>query len=150
LDLRHPVQGLAEPLLQRVRVATRLGDQAGGAAVFLAEQREQQVRRLDLLVVTAEREALGVGQALLQLRGELVLSHGVRSNVGAEIRSSMGAIVSSQYRRRPTVMKADGRTEQAALALQYARVRGETEARSAGLSAEDCAAQSMPDASPVK
>jgi ergothioneine biosynthesis protein EgtB len=47
-------------------------------------------------------------------------------------------------------MKPEGRIEQAALAALYSRVRSETLALSAGLSAEDCAAQSMPDASPVK
>ncbi len=47
-------------------------------------------------------------------------------------------------------MKADGRIEQAGLARQYGRVRSETTALAGGLSAEACAAQSMPDASPVK
>jgi ergothioneine biosynthesis protein EgtB len=47
-------------------------------------------------------------------------------------------------------MKADGRIKQSDLALQYARVRSETAALAEGLSPEDCAAQSMPDASPVK
>ena len=48
-------------------------------------------------------------------------------------------------------MKPDsGRIEQADLAARYARIRGATEALAQGLSAEDCALQSMPDASPVK
>ena len=38
----------------------------------------------------------------------------------------------------------------AALAVQYARVRAQTERLAQPLSAEDCALQSMPDASPVK
>jgi ergothioneine biosynthesis protein EgtB len=40
--------------------------------------------------------------------------------------------------------------EQSELAVQYRRVRGASEALAQGLSAEDCALQSMPDASPVK
>ncbi len=39
---------------------------------------------------------------------------------------------------------------QADLAVRYPRVHGATEALAQGLSAEDCALQSMPDASPVK
>jgi ergothioneine biosynthesis protein EgtB len=42
------------------------------------------------------------------------------------------------------------RFEQSSLAASYARVRSATEALLQGLSAEDCALQSMPDASPVK
>jgi ergothioneine biosynthesis protein EgtB len=48
-------------------------------------------------------------------------------------------------------MKADsGRIEQADLAVRYSQVRNATEALTQGLTAEDCALQSMPDASPVK
>ncbi len=39
---------------------------------------------------------------------------------------------------------------QADLAARYPRVRAGTDALTLGLSAEDCALQSMPDASPVK
>ena len=42
------------------------------------------------------------------------------------------------------------RIEQADLAARYMRVRAATEALAQGLSPEDCALQSMPDASPVK
>jgi ergothioneine biosynthesis protein EgtB len=42
------------------------------------------------------------------------------------------------------------RFEQSSLAASYARVRSATEDLLEGLSAEDCALQSMPDASPVK
>jgi ergothioneine biosynthesis protein EgtB len=48
-------------------------------------------------------------------------------------------------------MHPDNRTiAQADLALHYPTVRGATEVLVEGLSAEDCAIQSMPDASPVK
>jgi len=48
-------------------------------------------------------------------------------------------------------MRPESRPRQeSGLALRYPRVRGATEALAKGLSAEDCALQSMPDASPVK
>jgi ergothioneine biosynthesis protein EgtB len=47
-------------------------------------------------------------------------------------------------------MLADSRTEPSALIPEYQRVRSATESLAQGLSAEDCAIQSMPDASPVK
>jgi len=43
-----------------------------------------------------------------------------------------------------------GPLRQSGLALRYPQVRGATEALARGLSAEDCAIQSMPEASPVK
>jgi ergothioneine biosynthesis protein EgtB len=45
---------------------------------------------------------------------------------------------------------ADDQPREAALAARYTRVRAQTDALTAGLSAEDCLLQSMPDASPVK
>ncbi len=51
----------------------------------------------------------------------------------------------------PDVRSSASRPEpRSALALEYVRVRAVTEALAAPLSAEDCAIQSMPDASPVK
>ena len=41
-----------------------------------AEQRGEQVLRLDVAVVVAERQALGVGQRLLELGGQFVEAHG--------------------------------------------------------------------------
>ena len=52
------------------------GEQRCGPAVLLGEQRRQQVLRLDEAVVVAEREALGVGERLLELGRELVEAHG--------------------------------------------------------------------------
>jgi hypothetical protein len=51
------------------------GEQRRGAAVLLREQRREQVLRLDEAVVVAEREALGIGERLLELGGELVEAH---------------------------------------------------------------------------
>ena len=50
-------------------------------------------------------------------------------------------------RARSTASRGEPRS---ALALEYGRVRAATESLAAPLSAEDCAIQSMPDASPVK
>ena len=51
------------------------GEQRRGAAVLLREQRGEQVLRLDEAVVVAERQALGVGERLLELGGQLVETH---------------------------------------------------------------------------
>jgi ergothioneine biosynthesis protein EgtB len=52
--------------------------------------------------------------------------------------------------RLATPALAASRTPDAALSSRYAETRATTEALAAPLSAEDCAIQSMPDASPVK
>ena len=58
------------------------GDVGAGAleqrlrAVGLGQHRGQQVGRLDVGVVVRHRQALGVGQGLLELGGEFVDSHG--------------------------------------------------------------------------
>jgi hypothetical protein len=49
--------------------------QRGGAAVVLPQQSQQQVLRLDELLVAAHGHALGIGEGLLELGGELVEAH---------------------------------------------------------------------------
>ena len=71
--LGKPGNRIAQVLLQDVRIAAGLGDQAGDARVL--EQRREQVLRLDVLVVLAKREALRLRQGLLELGGEFVESH---------------------------------------------------------------------------
>jgi hypothetical protein len=51
--------------------------QGRGAAVVLVEQGQQQVLRLDELLVVADGQALGVGDGLLELGGEFVEAHGI-------------------------------------------------------------------------
>ena len=46
-------------------------------AVFLAQHGGQQMHRLDVAVVVAQRQRLGVAQGFLKFRGEFVLSHEV-------------------------------------------------------------------------
>jgi hypothetical protein len=49
--LRHPRDFVAQPLLQRARIAARLGDQPRDPLVV--EQRQQHVLGLDVLVIVA-------------------------------------------------------------------------------------------------
>jgi hypothetical protein len=74
LDLRQPVERLREARLEGARIAARLADEARDP-VLLLEERQQQVLGLDCLVVAADREALGLGDGLLQPRGEFVETH---------------------------------------------------------------------------
>ena len=50
-------------------------EQRRRAAVVLVQQRGEQVLRLDVRVVVADREALGVGERLLEPGRELVYAH---------------------------------------------------------------------------
>jgi hypothetical protein len=63
-DLRQAADRLLQALLQRSRITAGLGDQRGGEAVLLREERRKQVLRLDLLMVLPDREALRLGEAL--------------------------------------------------------------------------------------
>ena len=54
-DLGQARDGVGKTLLQRSGIAAGLGDQADDAAVLLLEQRREQVLRLDVLVVAAQR-----------------------------------------------------------------------------------------------
>ena len=74
-DLRQAGDRLVERGLERRHVDAGAGEQRGGAAVLLVKQAGQQVRRLDKAVVVAQRQALRVGERLLQLGGEFVETH---------------------------------------------------------------------------
>jgi hypothetical protein len=101
LDLGQPADRLRKRLLEGIRVAPRLGDQRRGAALLLLEQCEQEVLRLDVLVVLADRPALGVRQGFLELGGELVEAH--RPDPVAKPVTQVGtfAAVSSKKKARP-------------------------------------------------
>ena len=88
LDLGDAAESLGQSLPERVRIAARLRHQPGDAALLLAEEREQQVRGLDLPVILAERETLGLGQPRLQLGGELVVAHSQYFGTNAPISSA--------------------------------------------------------------
>ena len=66
-NLRQAVDRLVEVGAQRRHVDAGAGQQRAGAAIFLLEQRQQQVLRLDHLVVVADRQALGFAEACWNL-----------------------------------------------------------------------------------
>src|SRR6185503_19156848 len=78
LDLRQAPDGFLERLLERRHVDPGALQERGGARVLLVQEREQKMLRLDEAAVVGEREALGVGERLLELGGELVDPHGVK------------------------------------------------------------------------
>ncbi len=77
LHLGQPVDRLGQGLFQGIWIAAGLRDERSDTAVLLVQEGQQQMLGLDLLVVAPEREALGLGQGLLQLGRELVESHRV-------------------------------------------------------------------------
>ena len=74
-DLGQAVDRLVQRALQRADIDAGARQQRCGAAVLLVEQGQQQVLRLDELVVVADRQALRIGQRLLELGGEFVETH---------------------------------------------------------------------------
>ena len=72
--------GVVQRRLQRVDVAAGTGQQRTRPAVGIVEQSQQQVLRLDELVVVADGQALGIGQGLLQFGREFVETHGALLN----------------------------------------------------------------------
>ena len=74
-DLGQAGQRLLHVLAQACDIDAGAGKQRRGAAVLLIDQCEQQVLRFDELLVAANRQALGIGQRLLELGGEFVESH---------------------------------------------------------------------------
>src|SRR5207244_1100359 len=69
--------GVGKSLLESIRISARLADKPGHSPVLLAEESEQQVLGLDVLVVLAQRIALRLGEGLLQLGSELFETHGL-------------------------------------------------------------------------
>jgi hypothetical protein len=81
LDLRQVVDDALQALPQFGDVDPGLGEEGRRAAVVLVEQRGKDVRRRDVLVVGADRNALCVGQRLLELGRQAVAAHGASSSV---------------------------------------------------------------------
>ena len=75
-DLGQAGQRLFQILAQARHIGPGPAEQRRRAAVILIEQGEQQVLRFDELLVAADRQALGIGQRLLELGGEFVDTHG--------------------------------------------------------------------------
>jgi hypothetical protein len=75
LDLRQPVDRRLERALQLADVDPGLLQEQRGRPVVLGKQCREHVRRLDIGVVVPNGHALGIGQGLLKLRGELVGPH---------------------------------------------------------------------------
>ena len=61
------------------RLTPALANSGLSAAALLVEQRQQQVRRLDHLVVAADGQRLGVGQGVLEAAGQFVVAHAALS-----------------------------------------------------------------------
>ncbi len=75
LDLGQPLDRRLERRLQPGHGDPGARQQRRRAAVFLREQRGEQVLRLDEAVVVAQRQALRVGKRLLELGGQFVETH---------------------------------------------------------------------------
>ena len=75
-DLRQAVERLAELRAQQIDVGAGLVEQGPHRAALLVEQGRHHVQRLDVLVVAADRERLGIGQRQLELAGQFVHAHG--------------------------------------------------------------------------
>ncbi len=74
-DLGQPRYRLLRRLAQPRHVDCRTRKQGGGRAVFLLEQRDQQVQRLDELLVLPCGDALCIGERLLELGRQFVKTH---------------------------------------------------------------------------
>src|SRR2546427_11039850 len=77
LDLRQTPDGLGQRRLERRDVDASAGEERPGAAVLLLKQGGEQMLRLDEAVVVAQRQALRVGERLLELGRQLVQTHGI-------------------------------------------------------------------------
>ncbi len=75
-DLGQAIQGLGQCRLQPADIGSGTCQQGRRAAVLLVEQGQQQVLRLDELLVVADRQALGVGDGLLEPGRKFVEAHG--------------------------------------------------------------------------
>jgi hypothetical protein len=72
---RQPLDGSLGRRQQAGHVGTRALQQCLGAVVLL-EHGHEQVHGLDISVVIAQRNALGIAQGFLELGGEFVETHG--------------------------------------------------------------------------
>ena len=85
-DLRQPVERLAELRAQQIDVGAGLVEQRAHGAALLVQQGRHDVQRLDVLMIAADRQRLGIGQRLLEFARQFVHAHG--GNVGDKPRNS--------------------------------------------------------------
>ena len=74
--LGQPLQGFLQGSLERWHIDAGALQQRHRAAVFLAEHGQQQVLRLDELLIITQCDALGIVQGLLKFGRKLVEAHG--------------------------------------------------------------------------
>ena len=106
LDLGHARDRRLERRLQLRHGDARAGEQRRRAAVLLREQGREQVLGLDESVVVPEREALGIGERLLELGGQLVETHrisdrGTRAPFSCQMGQTRAVFKGHRRRRRP-------------------------------------------------
>ena len=77
--LGQPFDGIVQRGLQRRDIAARARQQRSRPTVGVVDQGQQQMLRLDELVVAADCQTLRIGQRLLELGGEFVETHGISS-----------------------------------------------------------------------
>jgi hypothetical protein len=85
-DLRQAVERLAQLRAQQVHVGAGLVEQVPHRAALLIQQGRHHVQRLDVLMIAADRERLGIRQRQLELARQFVHAHG--GNVGDKPRIS--------------------------------------------------------------
>ena len=74
-DRGQAINRLIERRLERLHIHPGLRQQRSRTAIVLLQQGEQQVLRLDHLVVVTDRQALCIGQSLLKFGGKFVEAH---------------------------------------------------------------------------
>ena len=68
-DLRQAIHRLIQRGLERLHIDTGLRQQRSRSPVVLLQEGQQQVLRLDHLIVVTNGQALSIGQSLLELGG---------------------------------------------------------------------------------
>ena len=76
LDLWQTSNGLTERSLECLHIGAGLRQQRCRAAIVLLQQGQQQMLRLDHLVVVTDGQALCIGQSLLEFGSKFVKTHG--------------------------------------------------------------------------
>ena len=75
LDLGQPVQSAGKIRAQLGHLSARLLEQRPRSAALLVEQRRHEMHRLDVLIVAADGQRLGIRQCRLKFGRQLVHTH---------------------------------------------------------------------------